>query len=149
SFNDKPVNNNAVGPMRKELFEKEQEDLLSDLKDIPKKACDRKVQKDYRLPPGDLPDVQRFKEVLSNYSIDRFQKLKPKLIQAIPVETVPTLPVPIDGHHRRHRRASIPPLVIRFFLSSSSSALAHGRFLDGSRRLRGGQGCRITLRSSH
>ncbi|RRT37480.1 hypothetical protein GW17_00039768 [Ensete ventricosum] len=43
----------------------------------------KQVQKDYRLPPGDLPDVQRFKEVLSNYSIDRFQKLKPKLIQAV------------------------------------------------------------------
>ena len=43
SFNDKPVNVAATGPLGKELFEKEQEDLLSDLKDIPKKACDRKV----------------------------------------------------------------------------------------------------------
>uniref|UniRef100_A0A2P2K2D6 EH domain-containing protein 1 n=1 Tax=Rhizophora mucronata TaxID=61149 RepID=A0A2P2K2D6_RHIMU len=43
SFNDKPVNEAAVGPIGKELFEKEQEDLLSDLKDIPKKACDRRV----------------------------------------------------------------------------------------------------------
>ena len=38
-----PVNNIASGPLGNELFEKEQEDLLSDLKDIPKKACDRKV----------------------------------------------------------------------------------------------------------
>lgn len=43
SFNDKPVNEAAVGPVGKELFEREQEDLLSDLKDIPKKACDRRV----------------------------------------------------------------------------------------------------------
>lgn len=43
SFNDKPVNEAAVGPIGRELFEKEQEDLLSDLKDVPKKACDRRV----------------------------------------------------------------------------------------------------------
>jgi EH domain-containing protein 1 len=43
SFNDKPVNESAVGPIGKELFEREQDDLLSDLKDIPKKACDRRV----------------------------------------------------------------------------------------------------------
>ncbi|CAL9162630.1 unnamed protein product [Musa hybrid cultivar] len=131
SFNDKPVNSMAVGPVGKELFEKEQDDLLSDLKDIPKKACDRKinefvkraraakihayiishlrnqmpamlgktkaqqrlinnlenefakVQRDYHLPPGDFPDVQHFKEVLSGYNIDKFEKLKPKMIQAV------------------------------------------------------------------
>ncbi|KAK0600137.1 hypothetical protein LWI29_012010 [Acer saccharum] len=43
SFNDKPVNEAATGPIGKELFEREQEDLLSDLKDIPKKACDRRI----------------------------------------------------------------------------------------------------------
>lgn len=43
SFNDKPVNESAVGPIGKDLFEKEQDDLLCDLKDIPKKACDRRV----------------------------------------------------------------------------------------------------------
>lgn len=43
SFNDKPVNEAAIGPIGKELFEREQDDLLSDLKDIPKKACDRRV----------------------------------------------------------------------------------------------------------
>lgn len=43
SFNDKPLNEAAVGPIGKELFEREQEDLLSDLNDIPKKACDRRV----------------------------------------------------------------------------------------------------------
>ena len=43
SFNDTPVNESAVGPIGKDLFEKEQDDLLCDLKDIPKKACDRRV----------------------------------------------------------------------------------------------------------
>ncbi len=48
SFNDKPINENQVGPIGKVLFEQEQNDLLDDLKDIPRKACDRKV----RAPQG-------------------------------------------------------------------------------------------------
>ncbi|KAG8058151.1 hypothetical protein GUJ93_ZPchr0002g26387 [Zizania palustris] len=131
SFNDKPVSESAVGPIGKDLFEKEQEDLLCDLKDIPKKACDRrvnefvkraraakihayiighlkkempammgkakaqqrlidnladefaKVQREYHLPAGDFPDVEHFKEVLGGYSIDKFEKMKPKLVQAV------------------------------------------------------------------
>lgn len=42
SFNDKPVKE-GTDHMGKDLFEKEQDDLLEDLIDIPKKACDRKV----------------------------------------------------------------------------------------------------------
>ncbi|ESR65692.1 hypothetical protein CICLE_v10007883mg [Citrus x clementina] len=131
SFNDKPVNESAFGPLGKELFEKEQDDLLSDLKDIPKKACDLrinefvkraraakihayiishlrkempammgkaktqqklidnlaeefgKVQKEFHLPPGDFPNVEHFKEILSGYSFDKFEKLKPKMIQVV------------------------------------------------------------------
>ncbi|GKV17736.1 hypothetical protein SLEP1_g28199 [Rubroshorea leprosula] len=131
SFNDKPVNDNATGPIGKELFEKEQEDLLSDLKDIPKKACDcrinefvkraravkihayiishlkkempammgkaktqqrlinnledefAKVQREFHLPRGDFPNVEHFKEVLSGYNFDKFEKLKPKMVQAV------------------------------------------------------------------
>ncbi|OIT39575.1 PREDICTED: EH domain-containing protein 1-like isoform X1 [Nicotiana attenuata] len=131
SFNDKPVNEEAVGPTGKDLFEKEQDDLLDDLIDIPKKACDRrinefvkraraakihsyivshlkkempalmgksktqqkliqnldnvfeKVQKEFRLPAGDFPSVDHFREVLSHYSINDFEKLKPKMIQAV------------------------------------------------------------------
>jgi EH domain-containing protein 1 len=45
SFNDKPIRETAAGPLGMELFEREQEDLLSDLNDIPKKACDRRVSK--------------------------------------------------------------------------------------------------------
>jgi EH domain-containing protein 1 len=44
SFNDKPINEGFVGPLGQELFEKEQNDLLSDLVDIPRKACDGRVQ---------------------------------------------------------------------------------------------------------
>ncbi|CAO2842467.1 unnamed protein product [Amaranthus hypochondriacus] len=131
SFNDKPINEEAVGPMGRDLFEKEQNDLLNDLKDIPKKACDRrinefvkraraakihayiishlkkempsmigkaktqqrlidnledefvKVQKEFHLPAGDFPYVEHFREVLGGYSIDKFEKLKPKMIQAV------------------------------------------------------------------
>ncbi|KAI4374789.1 hypothetical protein MLD38_012742 [Melastoma candidum] len=131
SFNDKPINEAASGPIGKELFEKEQEDLLSDLKDIPKKACDRKinefvkraraakihsyiighlkkempamigkaktqqrllenlpdefakVQREFHLPPGDFPNAEQFKEVLAGYSMDKFEKLKPKMIQSV------------------------------------------------------------------
>ncbi|KAK9269055.1 hypothetical protein L1049_000823 [Liquidambar formosana] len=131
SFNDKPVNEAAVGPIGKELFEKEQEDLLTDLKNIPKKACDRrinefvkraravkihayiishlkkempammgkaktqqrlvdnledefgKVQREFHLPAGDFPNVEHFREVLTGYNIDKFEKLKPKMIQAV------------------------------------------------------------------
>ncbi|KAK8925937.1 hypothetical protein KSP39_PZI018265 [Platanthera zijinensis] len=131
SFNDKPVNEAAVGPIGKDLFEREQEDLLSDLKDVPKKACDRqinefvkraraakihaylishlkkempsmmgkaktqqrlcdnledefmKVQREHHLPVGDFPSVEHFREVLGGYNIDKFERLKPKMIQAV------------------------------------------------------------------
>ncbi|KDP20684.1 hypothetical protein JCGZ_21155 [Jatropha curcas] len=131
SFNDKPINEETVNPMFLELFEKEQDDLLMDLVDIPKKACDRrinefvkraraakihayiishlkkempaimgkaktqqrlidnledefaKVQREFHLPAGDFPNVDHFKEVLNGYSIDKFEKLKPKMIQAV------------------------------------------------------------------
>ncbi|KAK9673855.1 hypothetical protein RND81_12G194300 [Saponaria officinalis] len=43
SFNDKPSDEAIDGPMGRELFEREHEDLLADLKDIPKKACDRRI----------------------------------------------------------------------------------------------------------
>ncbi|KAL5066345.1 hypothetical protein RYX36_028082 [Vicia faba] len=131
SFNDKPINEGFVGPLGQELFEKEQGDLLSDLADIPRKACDgrinefvkrarsakihayiishlkmqmpammgkakvqqrliddledefKKVQREFHLPVGDFPNVDHFREVLNTYSIDKFDKLKPKMIQAV------------------------------------------------------------------
>jgi EH domain-containing protein 1 len=45
SFNDKPIRETAAGPLGTELFEREQEDLMYDLNDIPKKACDRRVSR--------------------------------------------------------------------------------------------------------
>ncbi|KAG6695462.1 hypothetical protein I3842_09G098500 [Carya illinoinensis] len=131
SFNDKPVNEAAVGPIGRDLFEKEQDDLLADLIDIPKKACDRrinefvkraraakihayiishlkkempammgkaktqqrlienlqdefgKIQREFHLPAGDFPNVEHFREILNGYNIDKFEKLKPKMIQAV------------------------------------------------------------------
>uniref|UniRef100_A0A7N0UHF4 Uncharacterized protein n=1 Tax=Kalanchoe fedtschenkoi TaxID=63787 RepID=A0A7N0UHF4_KALFE len=131
SFNDKATREPAMGAMGKDLFEKEQDDLLADLTDIPKKACDRrinefvkraraakihayiishlrkempavmgktkaqkrltdnleeefkKIQLESHLPAGDFPNPDHFREVLSKYSIDKFEKLKPKLIQAV------------------------------------------------------------------
>lgn len=35
------------------------------------------------MPPGDFPDIEQFKEVLATYNIDKFEKVKPKLIQAV------------------------------------------------------------------
>lgn len=132
SFNDRPIKESAAdGPMGRELFEKEQDDLLNDLRDIPKKSCDRrinefvkraraakihayiishlkkempammgkaktqqrlidnledefaKVQREHRLPAGDFPSVEQFRDNLSGYNIDKFEKIKPKLIQCV------------------------------------------------------------------
>lgn len=41
------------------------------------------VQKEFHLPPGDFPNVEHFKEILSGYSFDKFEKLKPKMIQVV------------------------------------------------------------------
>ncbi|CAL5024838.1 unnamed protein product [Urochloa decumbens] len=131
SFNDKPIRETTAGPLGMELFQKEQDDLLSDLNDIPKKACDRrinefvkraraakvhahivshlkkempalmgkakaqqkllenldeqfaKVQKELHLPPGDFPSVEEYRELLSAYNFDKFEKLRPKMVQGV------------------------------------------------------------------
>ena len=43
----------------------------------------KQVQREFHLPAGDFPNVEHFREVLSGYSIDKFEKLKPKMIQAV------------------------------------------------------------------
>ncbi|CAO2833598.1 unnamed protein product [Amaranthus hypochondriacus] len=43
SFNDRPSNEGIDGPIGRELFEREHDDLIADLKDIPKKGCDRRI----------------------------------------------------------------------------------------------------------
>jgi EH domain-containing protein 1 len=42
----------------------------------------KQVQKEFHLPAGDFPCVEQFREVLRSYSIEKFEKLKPKMIQA-------------------------------------------------------------------
>lgn len=55
SFNDKPINEGFVGPLGQELFEKEQNDLLADLVDIPRKACDSRVWFYFHIIVGPRP----------------------------------------------------------------------------------------------
>jgi len=43
----------------------------------------KQVQREFHLPPGDFPNVEYFRERLSGYNIDKFEKLKPKMIQAV------------------------------------------------------------------
>ena len=130
SFNaDAPIRED-VNPIGKKLFEKEQEDLLHDLYDIPARSCDRKVnefvkrvraakihflimghlrkqmpffgqkkaqarlldkladeflhvQREHHLHPGDFPDVDRYREILSAFDISKFPKLDKSMIRQI------------------------------------------------------------------
>lgn len=45
--------------------------------------CVEQVQKEFHLAPGDFPNVDQFREVLSGYNIDKFEKMKHKMIQAV------------------------------------------------------------------
>jgi hypothetical protein len=40
----------------------------------------REVKRTYRLPPGDFPDLERFKEMLKDHDFDTFAKLDEKLV---------------------------------------------------------------------
>ena len=130
SFNaGKPIRED-VNPAGKKLFEKEQEDLLHDLYDIPARSCDRKVnefvkrvraarihflimghlrkqmpyfgqkkaqerllsnlgeefvrlQREHHLHPGDFPDVNRYREILSAFDISKFPKLDKSMIKQV------------------------------------------------------------------
>lgn len=74
SFNDKPVNESAVGPLGKELFEREQDDLLSDLKDIPKKACDRRVSILFSCMCISSPEFPHINSMVMVLQINEFVK---------------------------------------------------------------------------
>lgn len=41
------------------------------------------MQRDLHLSSADLPDVEQYRRILSSYSFDKFEKLKPRLIQAV------------------------------------------------------------------
>lgn len=41
------------------------------------------VQREFHLPPGDFPNVDHFKDVLGGFNFDKFEKLKPRMIQTV------------------------------------------------------------------
>jgi len=43
----------------------------------------REVKRTHRLPPGDFPDLERFKETLKDHDFDTFAKLDEKLVSRI------------------------------------------------------------------
>ncbi|KAB2615666.1 EH domain-containing protein 1-like [Pyrus ussuriensis x Pyrus communis] len=53
-----------------------QQKLIDNLEDEFKKG-------EHHLPPGDFPDVNRYRDILSGYSFDKFETLKPKMIDAV------------------------------------------------------------------
>ncbi|KAJ0593569.1 hypothetical protein HanHA300_Chr03g0098721 [Helianthus annuus] len=57
---------------------KAQQKLIDNLEDI-----FAKVQREQHLPAGDFPFVESFRERLNGYNFDKFEKLKPKLIQTV------------------------------------------------------------------
>jgi len=127
SFWEFPLQNEETG----KLLEAEMNDLVTDLKGLPKNAAVRKlnelvkrarlakvhayiishlktempslfgkdtrqqelinslqdeyvkIQRTWRLPPGDFPDVGKFKENLKLYEFAKFPKLQPKLIDMV------------------------------------------------------------------
>ena len=131
SFWDKPYAD--VGASNKDLFDKERNDLLADLRSLPRNSAVRKinelikrsrlckvhallvshlkskmpslwghgkaqkkildniveefriVQRKHALSPGDFPNVNRFKQIITQgaYELNKFPVLKPKLIEAM------------------------------------------------------------------
>ncbi|KAH1239587.1 EH domain-containing protein 2 [Glycine max] len=41
------------------------------------------IQKEFHLPPSDFSNVEHFKETLSGYNIDKFEKLNKKMVQTV------------------------------------------------------------------
>ncbi|KAI3810229.1 hypothetical protein L1987_19840 [Smallanthus sonchifolius] len=42
-----------------------------------------KIQREHHLPPGDFPNVDSFRLALNGYNIDRFERVKSRMIQAV------------------------------------------------------------------
>ncbi|GFZ04957.1 EPS15 homology domain 1 [Actinidia rufa] len=95
SFNDKPINEFVkraraakihayiISHLKKEMpammgKAKAQQRLIDNLSDE-----FAKVQREQHLPVGDFPNVDQFREVLSGYNIDKFEKLKSKMIRVV------------------------------------------------------------------
>ncbi|PSC74976.1 EH domain-containing 1-like [Micractinium conductrix] len=130
SFNAGAPIREDVNPAGRPLFEREQEDLLHDLYDIPARSCDRRVadfvkrvraakihflimghlrkqlpyfgqkkaqdklldnlaqefaqvQREHHLHPGDFPDVNRYREILSAFDLSRFPKLDKAMLRQV------------------------------------------------------------------
>ena len=43
----------------------------------------KQVQREYHLLAGDFLDLEHLKQVLTRYSIDKFEKITPKMVQAV------------------------------------------------------------------
>ncbi|GJN01386.1 hypothetical protein PR202_ga18651 [Eleusine coracana subsp. coracana] len=41
------------------------------------------VQKELHLPAGDFPSVEEYRQILSAYNFDKFEKLRPKMVQGV------------------------------------------------------------------
>lgn len=71
-----------VGHLRNKMpmfgKEKAQKKMLEELPEI-----FRQVQREHHLPPGDFPDVNRFREILSAFSLDSFPKVSKSTIKLI------------------------------------------------------------------
>lgn len=52
----------------------------------------RQVQREYHLPPGDFPDIGRFREILAGYDLALFPKLDKKHVKQI--EDVLSIDIP-------------------------------------------------------
>lgn len=61
--------------------------MLDELPDI-----FRSVQRENHLPPGDFPDVNRFREILSAFDFMQFPKLTKTMVQTI--DTVLSVDIP-------------------------------------------------------
>ena len=41
------------------------------------------IQREHHLPAGDFPHVEYFQEHLAGHSFDKFERLKPKMVQDV------------------------------------------------------------------
>lgn len=57
-----------------------QEELLATMDDV-----FRAVQREYHVPTGDFPNLERFKESIKDYDFTKFPKLDLKCVASVPV----------------------------------------------------------------
>jgi EH domain-containing protein 1 len=41
------------------------------------------VQKELHLPAGDFPSVEEYRSILSAYNFDKFERMRPKMVQGV------------------------------------------------------------------